>query len=73
MTGIQTVLDSDRIINKYRWNAVLVRDGKYWSVNHYKACRSQDTGSYLPERVEIRYELTKERDFGDFHMKCPVQ
>ena len=72
MTGIQTVLDSDKLINPFRWNVVLIRSGRYYSVNHYPACISQETGSYKPERVEIRYELQNKSDWDNMHMRHPV-
>lgn len=72
MAGIQTVSDSDKFFNPFSWNAVLIRDNKYYSVNHYPACISQETGSYKPERVEIRYELQNKSDWDNMHMKRPV-
>lgn len=72
MTGIQTVLDSDKIINPFRWNAVLHRETKYYSVYHYRACISQETGSYKPERIEIRYQLQNKSDWDNVHMENPV-
>jgi hypothetical protein len=62
--GISKVEKRDKIINPYSWNTVLVRGGKYYSVNHYPAGKTHDTGNpWKPERVEMRYEIDQRRYF----------
>lgn len=73
MVGIHTILDSDKVINPFSWNAILKRDGKYFSVNHYRSGISQENGAYLGERCEIRYELVSDIHWGLMKMKRPVQ
>ena len=59
MTGIEDVLPTDKIVNKFKWNAIWIRDGIPYSVNHFPKSRILN----LEERVEIRYELYRLDDF----------
>lgn len=65
MVGVKVVKSSDVLINPFAGNTILLRDGKYYSVNHYPAMRSASTGEWLVERVEFRYELTKVQDWDN--------
>lgn len=71
MTGVQNVVKTDRFINPFSWNAILHRDGKYYSVSHYRKTRSTSTGEIMPERIGIRYELQKEQEWSQLATEHP--
>lgn len=70
MTGVQDRQLGDIVLNQFQWNAVLYRDNKFYSVNHYPETTSME-GVVKPERFEIRYELTHKRDFDQ--LKVPIE
>ena len=55
-----TLKDDDQFINRYQWNALLLRERTYYSINHYRA---QMCPTEQPIRMEIRYPLDQRRDF----------
>jgi hypothetical protein len=63
--AVQDVDFGDIIINPFSWNAILLRVGKYYSINHYRPGISATTGEKLLERMEIRYQLAKIQDWDN--------
>jgi hypothetical protein len=63
MTGIHDRIPDDEVKNPFSPNAILTRDGKSYSVNHYRKGLTHDidiNGNRIVknERFEIRYEVT---------------
>lgn len=68
MVGVQPRLEDDVVINPFSWNAIVLRNGAYFSVNHYHRGISCTTGKSLPERFEFRYELQRIGDWANQKM-----
>lgn len=67
------VQETDKFVNPFSWNTVMIRDGVPYSVNHYRAGLTwarDEAGEriYKEERVEIRYSLDRERDFANLQV-----
>lgn len=62
---LSLVEPTDKVHNPESWNAILVRDGTPYSVNHYPEGRTFDKENpYKKERVEIRYRIDNEQGFA---------
>lgn len=61
------VKKTDRIINPFSWNTIMLREGRWWSVNHYPAGRVV-SGEHKPERVEIRYDVRTAKEFAQLEI-----
>lgn len=69
MTGVTKIRTTDKIVNRFSWNTIMLREGVWHSINHWPSGRVVD-GTWKPERAEVRYIIRTAKEFEQLKINC---